>query len=320
MHAGEVGTLYVEIILVVAQTLLEGTLLLEGIDHLLEGHHALGLTHALIKGGGPVGGRAFEESHVARLHEVLQLGLVALDVFVDAAHLLLIALVLQIEFALLGHIAEAKGDIYQLIVVVVDGVEAHLYIAVHAALHNHTLGAEIQLLGLMVIEDVAEGGQIVERAVEVEGVALGLELQDLAHLLIGIEQMAVLIVEGESGKALLEEHTVALGEVLLALQLHHLVGDVGKRAEEVHGGLLIAEVFGDAHIAYVAPFAPVLLRAPVPAVGTLGGFLAIEHAPQEVYVDIPIVGVDIVETLIIVHTSGREEVAVHILTMAGKHG
>ena len=189
---------------------------------------------------------------------------------------------------------------------------AQFRVTVHTALHNHTLGTEIELLCLTVVQYIAEGRQVVEGPVKVVGVVLRLELQDLAHLLVGIEQHTVLVIEGQSGNALFKEPAVTLCQVLLLLFLEGLLGLVGQGTEEVHGNFLIAGIFGDTHIVDIAPDASVLFGTQIPAEGAFGSLRAIHQTAQEIHVYLLIFRMDIVETLLVAHALLRQEVTVHV--------
>ena len=88
----------------------------------VEGHLALCCRKPLVEGDGAVGERGAPESHVAAFHQVLQFLLVLLDGLALLAYLLVIEFVLQVELALLCDVADAEGDVYQFVMLVVDGV------------------------------------------------------------------------------------------------------------------------------------------------------------------------------------------------------
>ena len=139
-----------------------------------------------------------EETHVAVLHQVLQFLLVTfngLALFDDG---LIVLLVLQIEIALFRDVADREGDVEQLAFFVVDGVYLHFGVTVHAALNDDSLRTEMELFCLMVVENVTEIRPVEDGALIVIGVVLRLELQDLTHLLVGVQQVSLVIIEGQT--------------------------------------------------------------------------------------------------------------------------
>ena len=111
-----------------------------------------------------------------------------------ALNLQIILLVQQIEFALLGDVADGARDIEEIAVLVVNGKDTQFSEAVHAPFDDDALGAEVKVFCLVVCEQIAEGRQVVERGAEVVGIILALELQYLLHLMVGIHQFAVLVI------------------------------------------------------------------------------------------------------------------------------
>ena len=97
------------------------------------------------------------------VHEVLQLGLVLLDGLIGPANDGIGILVLQVELTFLGDVTDGEGDEHKLALVVVDGTNAELGVAVDTALDEHALGTEVDGLDLLAEHDVAEGGHLEER-------------------------------------------------------------------------------------------------------------------------------------------------------------
>ena len=168
---------------------------------------------------------------------------------------------------------------YQLMMLVVDGVQTDLRITVHASFSNDTLRTEVQLLGLVVVKYVAERWHIVEGAIEIEGILLRLEIQYLTHLLVHGQQTARLVVESQTDQSLLEDLTVAVCQLLL-LPFHlHLVCQIGQSTEDV-GRLFLVRVgkLSDSQVVNIAPFPFMLVLAGIPAEGAVGYLLTINKA------------------------------------------
>ena len=309
-HMHQISSGYFEVLSV--SQLLPQITVLQHLCQFCNADHILRLTHPFIEGDVLVCQRHSEETHVTRLHQILQFSLITLDILVGPSQFYLVSSVLQIELTLLGDVTNREGDIHQLLIVVIDGVYAQFRVTVHTALHNHTLGTEVEFLCLSVVQHIAEGRQVVEGAVKVVGVVLRLELQDLPHLLVGIEQHTVLVIEGQSGNALFKELAIALCQVLLLLFLEGLLGLVGQGTEEVHGNLLITGIFGDTHIVHIAPDASVRFGTQIPAEGTFGGFGTIHQTAQEIHIYLLVFRMDIVQALLVAHALLRQEVTVHV--------
>ena len=123
-----------------------------------------------------------------------------LDGLVGQTDVEVVLLVLQIEFALLGDIADREGDAIDLAIIFIDGVKAHLRVTVDTTLDDDTLRTEIEIFHMTVVQNITERGHVEEGIVVIIGVVLRLEFQYLTHLLIGGEQFTVLIVESKTSQ------------------------------------------------------------------------------------------------------------------------
>ena len=122
-HVCQFCTLYAEVGLILSQTLLERAVH-EVVDQLVEVQAQLCDTHSLVEGADAFLLVDPEETHVAVLHQILQLILIALDGFVLLPDSRLVLLVLEVEFSLLGDVADGEGDEDELSLVVMDRVQA----------------------------------------------------------------------------------------------------------------------------------------------------------------------------------------------------
>ena len=313
VHLREVCPRHIEIVLEVQDAVAERTVHEIGCQ-LVEGQFLFRRTHALVEGDGMVDKRCAEETHVAVVHQVLQFRLVLLDGLVCPADGLLVFLVLQIQVALLGDVAHGEGDVEQCALIVVERVYVHLGIAVHASLDDHTLRTEEQFLDTPFVQYLPEGGHVVDGVVEIERVVLRLELHDLLQLLVGGDQSALVVVEGQSRDRLFEDSAVLVGHLFFGLFLLYLVGDVVERAVEGRGGLAVqVHVFGDARVVDIAPLTQVLLAAHVPAERTFCRLVALGQFLHAFDIEMPVVRVDICQTFLIAHAVLGQEVAVQVV-------
>ena len=262
---GQVCSLYTEVGLVFSQSLFERTVH-EVVDELIKVQTQLWTAHTLIEGTDSLIDIDAEETHVTVLHQVLQLVFIAFDGLVLQSDTRLVAFVLEIEITFLGNVADGEGDEEEFALFIIDRVEAHLCVAVHTSFDNHTLRTEVEILGLTVIEHFSERGHVVDRAVEIIRVMLSLEVQDLAHFLVGSNQLAFFVVESQSHQTLVEDFPIAVSHLQLLLFAKDTFCFVCQCTEEISWNLQgrIA-VFCNADIAHPVPLSFVRLHTPVPA-------------------------------------------------------
>ena len=150
---------------------------------------------------------------------------------------------------------------------------------------------------------------------------LTLEVQDVAHLLVGRHQLALLVIEGQTHHALVEDPPVALVQLPVLLLMEDALGLVGQRTEEV-GGCLQCRVgilcYPD--VAYPVPLFLVLLRAPVPSEEALCGLVAFDEASEGIGIEVAVFWMDVRQALLIAHAFLRQEVAVHVVGKAVMDG
>ena len=241
--------------------------------------------------------------HVTAVHQILDLVLQVLDLLIGLPHLQGVLLTLQVEFALLGDVADREGDIHQFALFVIDGVYAQLGIAVHASVDDDTLRTEVELLHMSVRQDIAEGGHVIKGSLVIIGVVLRLELQDLSHLLVGGEQVSFLVVEGQSHQRLLEGLAVFVGQLLFLTFLYDPFGLVCQCTEDVGGQLLSFYVFRHTLVVHIAPFPGMMLPTGIPAEDALCcSDLSSAQTDQEVVIGLPVLGMNILETVLIADT------------------
>ena len=288
-----------QLVLRVEQVILEGALH-EVVSQRIEAHGRHRGLQTLIEGHGLVGEGCPPEVHVTAVHQILDLVLQVLYLLIGLPHLQGILLTLQVEFSLLGHIADGEGDIHQLPFLIVDGVYAQLGIAVHASVDDHALRTEVELFHMAVRQHIPEGGHVIEGVLVVIGVVLRLELQDLSHLLVGCQQVTVLVVEGQSHQRLLEGLAVFVGQLLFLTFLYDPFGLVCQCTEDVRGQLLSFYVFRDTLVVHIAPFPGMMLPTGIPAEDALcSPDMSSAQTDQEVAVDVLVLGVNILETVLI---------------------
>ena len=199
------------------------------------------------------------------LHQVLQLVLIAFDGLVLQSDTRLVAFVFEIEVTFLGDVTDGEGDEEEFALFIRDRVEAHLCIAVHASFDNHTLRTEVEILGLTVIEHFSERGHVVDSTVEIVRVMLSLEIQNLAHFLVGSNQLAFFVVESQSHQTLVEDFPIAVGHLQFLLFAKDTFCLVCQRTEEVGWDLQSGvAIFCNADITHPVPLFFVSLQTPVP--------------------------------------------------------
>ena len=124
------------------------------VDDLVEVHPHLWRLHGLIEDTDAVVVVDAEEAHGAGVHPVLPLVLVLLYLLVGTSDGDVVFLVLQIELTLLRDVAHGDGDELQLSILVVDGVDAHLCIAIDATFRNDGLRTVMVLFYRLLTDDV----------------------------------------------------------------------------------------------------------------------------------------------------------------------
>ena len=237
-----------------------------------------------------------------------------LDGLVGHAYVVAVLLVLQIEFSLLGDVTDREGDAVELAVVFVDRVYAHLGVAVDATLDDDTLRTEIEFFHMTVAQEVAEGGHVEQRFLVVVGILFRLEVQDLTHLLVGREQTAVLVIEGQSYERLLEDTAIFVGHLLFFFLKQDLFRTVCQCAEDVDGAdACCVGILSNALVFHIAPLAQFLLTTHVPTEDTLVHlFLTRCQAFDELPVDMTVVRMNQLKTLFIVHAVVRQEISMNV--------
>ena len=194
---------------------------------------------------------------------------------------------------------------------------AHLSVAVDATLNDDTFRTEIEFFHVPVVQQFTESRHVEQRVLVVVGILFRLEFQDLTHLLVGGKQMAVLVVEGQSRKRLLEDAAILVDHLLFLLLQQDLFRAVCQCAEDVDGsdGGSVG-ILGNALVFHIVPLAESLLTAHVPAEDTLVGLrLTIGQALDELCVYMAVFGVDHLKAFLIVLAAVWQEVAVHIDAM-----
>ena len=135
--------------------------------------------------------------------------------------------------------------------------------------------------------------------------------------MVGGEQTAVLVVEGQAYQRLFEDPAILVGHLPFFLLHQDLLRAVCQGAENVYGpyGCSIG-ILGDALVFHIAPLSEFLLTAYVPAEDALVGLcLTCCQALDELLVDMAVVGVDHLKALLIVHTAVGQQTAVDIDSM-----
>ena len=95
--------------------------------------------------------------HLRRFHHVAQLGLVVLDGLVHLLHLHVVLHHVEVHLALLCHIVGRYGDIHQLTVLVVDGVDADLQIHVHIPFRDDAQRTGPVVFRVLMVQHLVEG-------------------------------------------------------------------------------------------------------------------------------------------------------------------
>ena len=318
-HVGQVCTLHTEIGLIFPQTLFERTVH-KVVDELVEVKTQFRAAHAFIECTDAVLVIDSEETHVTVLHQILQLVLVALDSLVLLSYTCFVAFVLEIELTFLSNVSNREGDEEEFALFVIDRVEAHLCVAVHASLDDHTLRTEIEFLCLSVIEHFPERRHVVDGIAVIIGIILCLEIQDFAHFPISSQQFSIFVIESQSHQALVEDLAIAVSHLLFLLLSEDTFCFICQRTEEV-GWYLQGRIgiFCDTDIAHPVPLALVLLGTPVPAEEALCGLVALDESFEGLCIEVTVIWMDIFETLIVAHAFLWQEVTMHIAAIALLH-
>ena len=167
-HVGDGSARFIEIFLWLHQSLTE-----RAVDEVLykriEIHLALWGAKGFENVALPLGKRSTEEAHITGFHQILDFVLILLYGFVGLSDVKAVLLILKVEFALLGDIADGDGDAEDLPAVLVDRVNAYLRVAVHTTLDDDTLRAEVELFYMTAAQDATEGWHVEQGVLEVIG-------------------------------------------------------------------------------------------------------------------------------------------------------
>ena len=139
MHICQICSLYTEIVLVIVKPLTEWTVY-KVFCHLFQCHLAFNVGDTLIECTRAILSVTTEESHVTCVHQILQLILIILYLYIGFPHLRVVLLVLQIKFTFLSHVADRETDIVKLSVFLIYRMHSQLCIAVYASVKGKNSG------------------------------------------------------------------------------------------------------------------------------------------------------------------------------------
>ena len=125
--------------------------------------------------------------------------------------------------------------------------------------------------------------------------------------------MSVFIIEGQSDDRLLKHHPVLVGHLLFLLLPQYFFRAVCQCAEDIRHLAGCLHGLGDALVVHIAPLSEPLAAAHIPAELTfVGRRFPAHHAQDEGSVRVLVVGMYQSETLLIIHTFFRQQMAMHV--------
>ena len=215
--------------------------LVHAIDVLLERAGELHLLQRM--GEGDDGGGEVEapDVHVALLHEVAHLPLVAAVGVFCLPQGEVLALQLQIHAALAGDVADGDDVVDDIAVFVSYGVDDVFYVFVEAQLRiAHVLAGMVDLPAVGV-EVAFHHVEVEERCLKEELLGILGDAAQLAHLVVEVDEIAVLVVERDGKQAGVEHFAVAAGQLALLAFFSLFLGDVACGDDDVGGPSMLVE-------------------------------------------------------------------------------
>ena len=199
--------------------------------------------------------------YLALFQEVAQSLVVAADGLVGLHELALVFALLPVHVALGRHVTCGDDVEGELVVLVVEGHELVFDILVEACLAEFRMLADVERLAAVGVELALDGRYVEEVGVAKKVLALFVEVAQVTHFLVGLEQAAVLAVERHGEDVGFEQQLVLGSKVLVVGLLHDFARDVLDGMDDVARLAVLAFQQG---VALKIPPVGIVLRPHIP--------------------------------------------------------